>query len=183
MFSEPGMEDHPETFFTKGIQEVSNALLSDYSLDDVLRIVLEATHRGLRFSGGTRTLLFVRDRERPVMNLRFGLGDALQDVKKWFTIPLGNTQDIFNIALSQGRDLIINDIDEPEVKPLFPEWYLTNISSGVYVILLPLVINNKPIGMLYADGPKGDFGRISKQSWNHLKILRDQSILAIRQKT
>lgn len=54
-----------------GIQDISNSLVEDFRLNDVLRIILEAMYRAMGFK---RVLLCVRDARSNAMCGRFGFG-------------------------------------------------------------------------------------------------------------
>jgi hypothetical protein len=65
-----------EAILMAGIQDVSNALVSDFKLNDVLRIILETIYRAKGFK---RVILCVRDGRSNAMLGRFGFGpDALR---------------------------------------------------------------------------------------------------------
>jgi GAF domain-containing protein len=64
---------------------------------------------------------------------------------------------------------------------LLPDWYRSKAPSQAFIILLPIIINNKLIGMFYIEGDKGGFQTVSSGQLNYLKILRDQTVMAIKQ--
>lgn len=179
---EPEAEETPEKILSKGIQEVNSTLLSNYSLNDIISIVLETMYRGMRLSGESIVLFFIRDTVTPAMNIRLGFGSAIEELKKWFKIPLGGTSDLFNLTFLKKRDIVIKNLDTQEMRPLLPLWYRQRVSGGVFVILLPIFINDKLIGLFYAEGEKSGMDIVSEQNLNYLKILRDQVTLAIKQK-
>lgn len=174
--------DTPESIFTKGIQDINNAILSNFSLNDIIRIVLETMYRGMQLSGLANTLFLIKDTKLPVMNVRFGFGNGIDELKKWFVIKLDGSDDIFNIAALKQNDLVIKDIDVQDVRSLLPEWYRLKASPRIFVIILPIVINGKPIGVFYVEGEKENFDKISGSHLNYLKILRDQTVMAVKQK-
>ena len=171
-----------ETAFTKGIQDINSAILNNYALNDIIRIVLETMYRGMQLSGMSRVLFFIKDTKRPIMGIRFGFGSGIDELRKWFEVPLVDSNDIFNMAIMKQNDLVIKDIAGADIKHLIPQWYGSKISSQVFVVLLPIVINNKPIGMFYVEGEISGFQKISGGHLNYLKILRDQTVLAVKQK-
>lgn len=180
--SEKLTERDPQTMLMKGVEEVSKALLANFSVNDIFRVTIETIYRALRPAGVSRTLLVIKEKDRPVMNYRFGLGDSLAEVRQWFAVPLGGASDIFNLSLSQQQDLVIKDVTTPEMAALLPDWYRASCGRVTYIIVLPIVITGKPIGIICIEGSGDGFGRLSGSCFNYLKILRDQSVLAIRQK-
>ena len=67
------------------------------------------------------------------------------------------------------------------MRKLVPKWFREKVSPDIFVILLPIVINKKPIGMFYIEAEKSDLQKISGTHLVYLKILRDQAVMAINQ--
>ena len=63
-----------------------------------------------------------------------------------------------------------------------PDWYRDTVNAPCF-ILLPLMLNGKAIGMFYADMPEANSLDISRQQLSLLRTLRNQAVLAIKQKT
>ncbi len=175
-------EDTPDNIFTKGIQDINSSILSSLSLNDIVRIVLETMYRGMQLSGEAKALFLVKDTKLPVLNIRFGFGSGIEELKKWFNITLGDSGDIFNMAIAKQTDLVIKDNDAPEIIKLLPDWFKSKVSAKIFIVLLPIIVNNKPIGMFYVEGDRDGFQKISGSHFNYLKILRDQTVVGIKQK-
>ena len=175
-------EDTPERIFTKGIQDINSSMLSNFSMNDVVRITLETMYRGMQLSGEAKALFLVKDTKLPIMRIRIGFGSRIEELKKWFKIALDDPRDIFNVSIAKGHDLAIKNIDSPHVEKLLPEWFKNKVSARIFFVLLPIIINNKPIGIFYLEGDKEGFQKVSAWHLNYLKILRDQTVVAIRQK-
>ena len=60
-----------------------------------------------------------------------------------------------------------------------PDWY-RKISHAGSFLLFHLVVNKRPIGLIYADHPKVNGLEIDKKKLNLLKSLRNQIMLAVR---
>jgi len=178
------LDDHetPESIFSRGIQDINKSLLSGYSLNDIVKIVLETMYRGLQLSEHARVLFIVRDTKRPVMTVRYGFGDAIQDTKEWFEIVLNGSNDVFNISINNQKDFIIKNISAPDINSMFPEWYKKRTLADVFIILLPIVVNNVTIGLYFIQGSSEEIGKLTSVHFNNLKILRDQTVMAIKQK-
>lgn len=173
--------DTPESIFAKGIQDINSSILSNFSLNDILRIVLETMYRGMQLSGNAKALFMIKDTKLPLMKIRFGFGSSIEELKKWFSIALNDSDDIFNRAIAKQHDLVIKDIEPPDVRRLLPEWFSSRVMGRIFIILLPIIINGKPIGMYYVEGDKEGFEKISSNHLNYLKILRDQTVVAVKQ--
>ena len=177
---ETGVEN-PESIFSRGIQDINNSMLQPYALNDIIQIALETMYRGMKNVQISRALFFVRNPRRPVMEIRLGFGADIERIKRLFVVEIGETKDIFNLAISQDSDLIIKDSGAPEIRRFIPSCYKDNVHTALYLILLPISINKKNIGLFCLEGQHQGFRDISKEYFNYLRILRDQTVLAIRQ--
>ena len=70
-----------------------------------------------------------------------------------------------------------------DVVALLPDWYRPLLSSRRYVVLLPLVVDQKPLGLFYIDGDPSAANLLTPAVLNYLKVLRGQAIIAIHQKS
>ncbi|OIR17772.1 HDOD domain protein [mine drainage metagenome] len=168
----------PEAMLTQGIQEITNTLVEEHQLNDVMQMVLETMHRSMGFN---RTLLLVRDVKTNQMLTRFGFGQDIDAVLPKFRFPLDFTADVFHLALSKGADLLIEDISAENIVNKIPAWYKKIVSSQSF-ILLPIIVNAKPVGIFYADMEQAHTMQISPKQLSLLRTLRNQSVLAIKQK-
>jgi eukaryotic-like serine/threonine-protein kinase len=176
-------EDQEEgvSIFSKGIQEINTSMLRPFVLNDIITIALETIHRGMKRFKIERTLFFVKDTVEPIMKIRFGFGDKIEMVRKWFIIELEGSEDIFKLSVSKNDDLIIRDIYSKQIKKFVPDWYRKNVRSSFYMLLLPISIKNKNIGLVCLEGVQDGLQEMSQEYLNYMKILRDQIVLAIKQ--
>jgi HD-like signal output (HDOD) protein len=179
---EADKEKMPDSLFSKGVLEINTAILNNYPLNDVIKIALETIYRGINFSGKSRVLFLLKDPKTTLMKVKFGFGADLAEIRQWFEISLDNKGDIFNMAVSKPTDLVIKDISAAGIKGHLPDWYVKRIPDKIFVIILPIIINAKPLGLFYIEGGIADFGRISSEEFKYMPMLRDQTVLAIKQK-
>jgi len=175
-------EKTPDSVFSKAVLEINTAILNDYPLNEVIKIALETIYRGLNFSGDSKVLFFLRDSKTLAMKIKFGFGGDLPVLRQWFEFSLDKPEDIFNLAMAKPTDLVIRDITTPEIKALLPSWYSKKIINNIFIILLPIVINKKPIGLFYIEGVSAAFEKVTAEELKYLTMLRDQTVLAIKQK-
>jgi len=158
------------------IQEISNILLDDFTLDTVLTLILETVYRGIGFN---QVLFFFRTPETDIMQPRFGLGKNSEELLKVFSFPVEDTAgDLFNLALAEGRDLYIDNISMPDIKQRKPAWFRGLIFSPNFA-LYPIMINKRPIGLIYGAYISPDH-HLSQNQFDALKTLRNQIALAIK---
>jgi len=113
-----GVTDAPtseSTLVINGIQDMTNALIEDCSLNDILSMVLETIFRGL---GVTRVLLCITHRGQGKVIARLGLGQNLERFLGKFSIPLKRSNDLFSAAIDKHVDLSFPSraLDRPGAK-------------------------------------------------------------------
>jgi len=166
-----------EVILMAGIQDISNTLVEDFKLNDVLRIILETMYRAKGFK---RVILCVRDARSNSMLGRFGFGPDATEMSKHFNFPMAFTPDIFHAALSKGVDILINDTKDPKIAARIPEWFSKGVNAGTFVIF-PLCIKSNPVAMIYADCDSAGEIVIPEKELSLLRTLRNQAVLAIKQ--
>jgi HD-like signal output (HDOD) protein len=158
------------------IREITNVMLDDFTLDTVLTKILETFYSGIGFD---QVLMFFRNPKTDIMQPRFGLGRNIEELLKEFSFPVQETSgDLFNLALTEGRDLYIDNISAPDMNQCKPTWFQGVIFSPNFV-LYPIMINKKPIGLIYGAHVSPDH-HLSQDQFDALKTLRNQAALAIR---
>ncbi len=166
---------NPVNIIMEGIQEISEAMLSAYEINDVALMSLEIGYRALRFN---RALMLIREGGGQMMSARFGYGNqSLQLIKK-VKFNLAEGDDLFTRAIQSGKDLIVADTNDAQTKPVVPAWYFDLIDAPAFVFL-PVMVNKVCIGAFYAD--RKESGQpITDKEYPHLCMLRNQLVLAIK---
>ncbi|HEX4984846.1 MAG TPA: HDOD domain-containing protein [Burkholderiales bacterium] len=173
-------EAERKAVLTAGIQDITNALVTDFRLNDILRIILETMYRGSAFA---RVLLCVRDPSSGTLKARFGLGAGVDDIiSRGFGFPVTGTRDVFQAALASGSDVLVDDVDATGIVAHVPGW-LRKSTPGKSFALFPIVVNRKPIGMLYGDADAAGALKFPAEELALLRTLRNQAVLAIRQQS
>lgn len=167
-----------QAVLSSGIQDISNSLVDDFALNDILRIILETMYRAMGFK---RVLLALRDGKTGQMTGRFGLGPEVTDLIKQFRFPLSTQMnDVFLLATGKGLDIIINDIDDPKIADKVPKWFRERIPAKTFV-LFPLTMKGRSVALIYCDKDKAGSIQIPEKELTLLKTLRNQALLAIKQ--
>ena len=167
--------EEPEAILRKGIEEAARTSLQ--SLNDVLSVVLETMFRGLSYAPVARAVFLIRDPAHPVLRYRCGLGAGLEDAPSWFCVPL-DAKHLFTLAMSDHRDLAIPDISAIGVANAYPPMYRARAQANGCVILLPIVIKKKAIGVFFVEGLKPC--DIDAKQMVLLRGLRDQVVRRIQ---
>ncbi len=169
---------HVTQTLTAGIQDITNAMVEDFNLSDVLRMILETMFRAMDFQ---RIIFCMRDPKTDTLTGRFGLGKGVEGVVKSFNVTLKvSTPDLFTAVCIKGVDTMISDATEVNLADRLPAWYRKLINAPTF-LLLPLVIKGKPFGLIYADkGEKGGL-ELDEKELALLRTLRNQAVMAFKQ--
>ncbi|MDD5176239.1 MAG: HDOD domain-containing protein [Sterolibacterium sp.] len=160
-----------------GILDISNSLVENFSLNDVLRITLETMYRAVGFK---RVLFCLRDPKSNQMVGRFGFGPTTSELVPHFRFPLGIAPDVFRVATAKGVDIIIANVNDEKIKDRIPPWYRKHVPAETFV-LFPLILKGSPVGLIYCDKDKAGEIVIPAKELSLLKTLRNQALLAIKQ--
>ena len=161
-----------------GIQDITNAMVEDFRLSDVLRMILETMYRALNFD---RIIFCMRDAKTEMMTGRFGLGQGVEAHAKLFKLPLKtDTPDLFGVVCVKGADTLISDASEPRIVSRLPDWYKTSLNAPTF-LLLPLQIKGAPFGLIYADKTARDSLELDEKELALLRTLRNQAVMAFKQ--
>ena len=161
-----------------GIQDITNAMVEDFKLTDVLRMILETMYRALAFN---RIIFCMRDAKTEVMTGRFGLGGGVELYVKNFKVPLKVAMpDLFGVVCIKGADAMISDASEPRIVQRLPDWYRSSLNAPTF-LLLPLQIKGAPFGLIYADKTERGTLELNDKELALLRTLRNQAVMAFKQ--
>lgn len=174
----PPKSSHVADILTAGIQDITNAMVEDFKLTDVLRMILEAMYRAMEFD---RIIFCMRDAKTETMTGRFGLGNGVEQHVKGFKTHLkATTPDLFGVVCNKGADTMISDAAEPRIAQRLPEWYRKGINAPTF-LLLPLQIKGSPFGLIYADKTTRGALELNDKELALLRTLRNQAVMAFKQ--
>jgi hypothetical protein len=160
-----------------GIQDITNAMVENFKLNDILRMILETMFRSL----GVRRMVFgLRDAKTDIVTGRFGLGEGSDDAVRALAVPLKAQGDLFAAVCLRGADTLITDATDPHMQQRLPEWYRKNIDAPTF-LLLPLQIKGRPFALIYADQSRPGGIAVDDKTLGLLRTLRNQAIMAFRQ--
>ncbi|HOW57536.1 MAG TPA: HDOD domain-containing protein [Smithellaceae bacterium] len=156
--------------------EINEALQAESSLGDTIYMILETMYRGFEFN---RVLFCMMNQSRTKMAARFGFGENVDELIGQFEFRIVRSSDIFSVAVMRMRDFQIDDLTAPGARANLPDWYLKNISA-VSLLLYPLIVKDKCIGLFYAD--KKVRGILNEDEFDYMNILRNKAVWAILHK-
>jgi hypothetical protein len=132
-----------------GVQDVTQMLASDQiKLNDMILWVLETLYSAMGFRFATACL---REVQSGRYTARVAIGELYEERQKGFVCPPKEENSIFHLAMLNNADLMISDASAPKIQNLLPQWHKELLPDTRSFILLPLVIQQKPLGFFYAD--------------------------------
>ncbi|HEV2610636.1 MAG TPA: HDOD domain-containing protein [Noviherbaspirillum sp.] len=132
-----------------GMQDVTQMMASGQcKVNDLMLLVLETLYGSMGFRFATVCL---RDVQSGTYRARISIGQNNAVRQAGFSFPATDRNDLFCLALEKGADLMISDAAVPKIRSLLPAWHRTLLPDARSFIVLPLVVNRKPIGLFYAD--------------------------------
>ena len=166
-----------EIVLTEGLQEVTGMLLDEQaSISQVFSVVLETIYRALAFG---RVVLCLQNAAAREYRGKMGFGDDIDEFIAAFHFPRHYSADVFHAALKNGVDLAISDTHDRKIRDDLPEWYRALSSAGSFLVF-PLVVKQRPLGLIYADHPQTRGIELTAKQLNLIKTLRNQLTLALK---
>jgi len=161
----------------EGVQEVTELMASQScSINTLLTLVVETYYRSLGFQFVT---ICVKDMRTNQFKARNSAGINHQDLQKSFVFPDSTATDLFSIAIQRNVDLAISDATEPKIRSALPGWHRRLLPDTKSFMVLPLVVQGKPIGMIYADRPVIVREGITVREMKLIKALKENVLVAL----
>ncbi|MBX3623721.1 MAG: protein kinase [Rhizobacter sp.] len=164
-----------------GIQDITNTMVEDFKLNEVLRMILETMLRALGFR---RVVFCLRDAKCDSLTGRFGLGEGVEQVSAKFKVPLktppGAPVDLFGAVCLKGADTLIADATLPQIAGRLPVWYKQGVNAPAF-LLLPLLMKGAPFALIYADKARPGAIELGEKELSLLRTLRNQAVMAFKQ--
>lgn len=174
------LEQASETL-AAGIQDITNAMVENFKLNEVLRMILETIYRGLGFR---RVVFCLRDPKTETLTGRFGLGEGVELVAPLFRVPLrhapGAHVDLFAAVCQKGVDTLIADATVAKIAERLPAWFMGAPKAPSFLIL-PMAMKGAPFAMIYADKATPGGIDLGEKELSLLRTLRNQAVMAFKQ--
>jgi HD-like signal output (HDOD) protein len=146
---------------------------------DIHRVVQIATE-GLRSALGARNMVyFARDDAASAFRPRAAAGCAIAALRGRIAMPVQYAPDLFHAALARGADLHIADIATESVRKRLPDWLLPCFPGVLGFVLLPVMIDGRPMGFFYADRDQPEAPPPTPDQVEAIRLLRNQVVLAL----
>ncbi len=159
-----------------GIQDITNAMVENFRLNEVLHMILETMLKAIGFR---RVVFCLRDAKTDTLTGRFGLGDGAAQVAAAIKVPLKGT-DLFSAVCLKAADTLISDATMPNIAARLPAWYSGAVNAPAF-LLLPLQMKGAPFALIYADKAQAGGIELGEKELSLLRTLRNQAVMAFKQ--
>ena len=160
-----------------GVQEITELMATrDYKINDLFLLVLEVLYNSLGFRFVT---ICLKDIKTNQYRSRYSLGEDNVEIQRNFVFPTNSSTDIFSLSIKRDVDLMISDASTKKVRDMIPHWHRSLLSDARSFIVLPMVVNERPIGLFYADRKQVAPEGITTDEMNIIKTLKRQVMTAL----
>ncbi|HEX2604076.1 MAG TPA: HDOD domain-containing protein [Oxalicibacterium sp.] len=161
-----------------GIQDATEMMASGRCrTNDLIMLALETLYKGMGFRFAA---VCMKDVQRDQYRARVALGGAGIEWQSRFVCPAQSSRDIFHLALENDADLMISDVGDPKISVLIPAWHRALLPDAASFILLPLIVQKKPIGFFYADRTQAAHEGVPPDETALIKTLKGQVLAALQ---
>lgn len=161
-----------------GVQDVTHMMASGRcKVNDLLLLALETLYGSMGFSFAT---ICLKDAQTQQFRARISMGDNFAQRQAGFAFPATASRDLFHLAMENDADLMISDAGVPKIRALLPEWHRSLLPDARSFIVLPMVVQNKPLGFFYADRTQAAPEGVPPDEIVLIKTLKGQVLTALR---
>lgn len=166
----------PTSLLIRVHRDITSLLSSDFNINVLFELVLESIHRGLQMD---RTLFALITPDRKYLKEKSSHGWTAAGSRYPTHIALNSQPPhILTHALSQTDALWVRPDADPGVQALFTQSIQTTLGMHE-CFLIPLSLNRKPIGLIYADRAISG-APLDQDAFDHFRQLGQQAIIGLR---
>lgn len=160
-----------------GVQDVTQMMASGRcKVNDLILLVLETLYSSMGFRFAT---LCLKDVQTHQFRARISVGEKDDERQEGFVFPMAPARDLFHLSLDNDADLMISDATVPKIHNLLPSWHRTLLPDARSFIILPLVVQQKQLGLFYADRAQAAPEGVPSDETALIKTLKGQVLTAL----
>jgi HD-like signal output (HDOD) protein len=160
-----------------GMQDIMlMANATDMKLNDLILLTLETLYGAMGFRFAT---LCMRDPKLKRYSSRIAVGERFQERQRNFLFDEVSDRSLFHLALENNADLMISDASISKIQTLLPAWHKKAFPDARSFIVLPLVVQNKSIGLFYADRANTAEEGVPPDETALIKTIKNQLLFAL----
>lgn len=174
---ESGKPVNARDLLLAGVQDVTQMMASGRcKVNDLMLLVLETLYSSMGFRFATVCL---KDIQTHQFRARIAIGEKNVERQAGFVFPVAAARDLFHLAMENDADLMISDASAQKIKDLLPAWHRALLPDARSFIVLPLVVQNKQLGLFYADRAQAAPEGVPSDETGLIKTLKGQVLTAL----
>jgi HD-like signal output (HDOD) protein len=131
----------------RGVTDMRGAL-SSASSGQLMSMALETVYQGFGFS---RSIAFLRDRERGQYVATMCLGEGAQELMPRLVFGDAYEPNVFHAALANDKMIFVENARATAFVNKLPRWWKEALPEVRSFMVLPLTVNRQPVGFIYGD--------------------------------
>lgn len=157
-----------------GIADI-RARLGSITPGEALSVATESLFTGL---GLSRSFVFIR--KGAGYSARMGVGDGAKALLPTLQFEDAAGRDLLSGAMSLDQIVYVQDTKAPAPGSSMPAWWARSLSEARSVILVPILVNQKPLGFIYGEWTKaGSTLNLSATELEPIEKLRKAILAAV----
>lgn len=161
---------------TEGVKNIEALISGSYEINELIQLIIKTIHTSL---GAYFTTLCLRNAKTNQYQARAVLGENSANLQQGFIFSAAKADDLFNLAMQKNIDLLIADITAEKMQTLIPRWHTRLLPDTKSLIILPLVIGDNPIGLLYWDSKETAPEGVSSEEMQLIRTLKSHVLTAL----
>jgi HD-like signal output (HDOD) protein len=157
-----------EMRLNKALAEIRSAA-AGVDVTSLTQMVLESMMQGL---GLATCVAFFRIPAKQNFEARLGFGVPKDSLPK-MAFEEAFVPDLVHLALSQGRSIFMDDVKNSKNESRIPEWHKKVFPNVRSILLVPLQLNDRAIGLLYGNWGEQVCSNINNEEYELLHSMRN----------
>lgn len=142
-----GKPDDTLNILANGIHDMREAL-QRISAAQLMSMALETVYKGFGFS---RAIAFLRNQETAKYIAHMCFGEGAQEILPHLAFGDAYQPDVFHAALANDKMIFVENAQDQKFINKLPRWWKEQFPTSRSFIVLPLSINQQPMGFIYGD--------------------------------
>jgi HD-like signal output (HDOD) protein len=161
----------------QGVQLVTRMMgAGGYKPSALSMLVIETLYSSMGFRFATVCL---KDGRNETYRAVLSVGEQNVARQPHFVFPTERSENVFHLALENNADLMIEETTTGTIRELIPAWHKKLLPDTRSMMILPLVQNNTPLGLFYADRVQPAPEGVSSEEAALIKALVTQMMTAV----
>jgi HD-like signal output (HDOD) protein len=147
-----------------------------YKPSELILLITETLYSSLGFRFAA---LCIHDTKNSQYRAIVSIGEQHTTRQGRFVFTDVSDNDVFHLSIDNNADLMIAETNGPTIRSLLPAWHRALLPDARSIMLLPLVNDQTPLGLFYADRVRPAPEGVSSDETALIKTLIGQMMTAV----